>query len=80
MPHPRQGSPAAQAPAKPKPTRVPKPRAVGAVPNPRKPKLVRDVDGGDLKDMFSVFRDLPRPRRPRPRLRNPRSTRGPHGK
>src|SRR5687767_9756168 len=67
VPRQRQGNPAAQAPPKPAPTRVPKVRPIGAVPNPKKPKLVRDVDGGDLKDMFAVFPDLPRPHRPTPR-------------
>ena len=38
---------------------------VGALPNPRKPQLVRDVHGNELKDLFQFFPDLPRPwRRP----------------
>ncbi len=44
--------------------RAPKEHAVGKPPNPRKPALVRDVDGGDLKDMFAIFPDIPRPPRP----------------
>jgi hypothetical protein len=31
------------------------------VPNPRKPQLVRDVHGNELKDLFDFFPDLPRP-------------------
>jgi hypothetical protein len=46
---------------------VPAPRPVGPVPNPKKPKLVRDVHGGDLLDLFVIFPELPRPRYPRPR-------------
>jgi hypothetical protein len=46
--------------------RPPKPHAVGAPPNPRRPKLVRDVDGGHLQDLFALFPDLPWPH-PRPR-------------
>jgi len=34
------------------------------VPNPTTPKLVRDVRGGALKDLFEIFPDLPRPPRP----------------
>jgi hypothetical protein len=61
--HPIAQPPAARA------VRLPKPRASGAVPNPRKPKLVRDVDGGALKDLFALLPDLPRPPRPAPRVR-----------
>ena len=42
---------------------APRERGVGKPPNPRKPTLVRDVAGGILKDMFQIFKDLPRPRR-----------------
>jgi hypothetical protein len=42
---------------------VPKERGIGRTPNPRKPKLVRDVHGNELKDMFALFPDLPRPPR-----------------
>jgi hypothetical protein len=55
---------------------APRERGVGALPNPRKPRLVRDVHGNELMDLFQLFPDLPRPaRRPgrvpprRPRLR-----------
>jgi hypothetical protein len=61
------GGPIAQAPV-PEVTRAPAQRPVGKVPNPRKPKLVRDVGGNELKDLFALFPDLPRPRRPAPRL------------
>ena len=50
-------------------SRAPKPRAVAPVPNPMRPKLVRDVDCADLKDLLAMFPDLPRP--PRPALRLP---------
>jgi hypothetical protein len=43
---------------------APKERPVGKPPNPTKPQLVRDVDGGALKNMFDIFPDLPRPPRP----------------
>ena len=42
----------------------PEERRVAAVPNPRRPRLVRDVHGGDLLDLFVIFPDLPRPARP----------------
>jgi hypothetical protein len=48
--------------------RVPRPHQVAAPPNPRKPKLVRDVHGGVLGDLFQLFPDLPRPPRPRARV------------
>jgi hypothetical protein len=51
---------------------APKQRDVGAVPNPRRPKLVRDVHGGVLQDLFDFFPDLPRPRRPAVRRRRQR--------
>jgi hypothetical protein len=44
--------------------RAPKELGVAKVPNPRLPKLVRDVRGGALKDLFELLPDLPRPRRP----------------
>jgi hypothetical protein len=42
---------------------APKEPGVGKPPNPRKPRLVRDVDGAGLNDLFVVFPDLPWPRR-----------------
>ena len=42
--------------------RPPKPHRVGAPPNPRRPKLVRAVNGGPLQDLFAIFPDLPWPR------------------
>ena len=48
--------------------RAPREHAAGRPPNPRKPKLVRDVGGGALKDLFALFPDLPRPRRPAGRV------------
>ena len=55
---------------------VPAPRAshpppehqVGSPPNPRRPGLVRDVHGNELKDLFVLFPDLPRPRKVRSRF------------
>jgi hypothetical protein len=46
---------------------VPEQHGVGAVPNPVRPKLVRDVHGGALQDLFEIFPDLPRPTRPKGR-------------
>jgi hypothetical protein len=69
IPPQRLRNPIAQAPPPPTPARVPEQRPVGAVPNPRKPKLVRDVDGGILQDLFAIFPDLPRPPRPAARVR-----------
>jgi hypothetical protein len=44
---------------------APAERGIGKLPNPRKPKLVRDVHGNELRDLFQFFPDLPRPpRRP----------------
>lgn len=43
--------------------RAPEEPGVGKPPNPRKPRLVRDVAGGRLNDLFAVFPDLPWPRR-----------------
>ena len=45
-------------------------RGVGAVPNPRRPRLVRDVRGAGLNDLFALFPDLPRPPRPARRVRS----------
>jgi hypothetical protein len=53
--------------------RPPKEFGVGKVPNPRLPKLVRDVRGGSLKDLFELLPDLPRPPRP-PVRKQPGST------
>jgi hypothetical protein len=67
VPPPRSGTPLGYAPSMPQPARVPAQRPTGKVPNPRKPKLVRDVRGGALSDLFKIFKDLPSP--PRPALR-----------
>jgi hypothetical protein len=40
----------------------------GKPPNPRRPALVRDVGGNELRDLFAMFPDLPRPPRPAARL------------
>jgi len=40
---------------------APRERGVGLLPNPRKPRLVRDVHGNELMDLFEFFPDLPRP-------------------
>lgn len=66
--------PIAQPPAE-RVRRMPKAHAVGQVPNPRKPQLVRDVDGGALKDLFALLPDLPRPARPPARVRQRVATR-----
>jgi hypothetical protein len=54
-------------------TRTPRQRPVAVVPNPRRPKVVRVVDGGELRDLFEVFPDLPRPARAPSRAVNPSS-------
>ncbi|HVG56830.1 MAG TPA: hypothetical protein VM846_20495 [Vicinamibacterales bacterium] len=51
------------------PTRAPRQRPVAKVPRPRRPQLVRGSGTGALTDLFDVFPDLPRPRRPRTRSR-----------
>ena len=70
VPPPRRG--ATRTPTAPtrveRPSRPPKPHAVGKPPNPRKPQMVRDVHGNELKDLFALFPDLPRPARPSARL------------
>jgi len=80
---PRRKPPSGRVP-KPRFVRAPKPRAVvkvpkehgvGTVPNPRRPALVRDVGGGSLRDLFALFRDLPRPPRPGRRRSIPRTRR-----
>jgi len=43
-------------------------RGVAPPPNPRTPRLVRDVHGNELMDLFEFFPDLPRPRRKPPRM------------
>jgi hypothetical protein len=62
------GEPMAQA-RTPEPIHAPKERGIGPPPNPRKPKLVRDVHGNELMDLFQLFPDLPRPPRRAPKLR-----------
>ena len=42
------------------PVYVPKDPPEGAVPHPRRPRLVRDT-GSPLLDLFAFFPDLPRP-------------------
>lgn len=65
VPRTPRGNPIAQASAlQPHVSRLPKPHRVGAPPNPRRPNLVRDVDGGALLDLFRIFPELPWPRRP----------------
>ena len=58
----------------PEPIHAPKERGITTRPNPRKPKLVRDVHGNELMDLFQLFPDLPRPPRRSPRVpkRTPR--------
>jgi hypothetical protein len=71
VPLPRDGSPMAKTPAPPNPRRVPQQRPLGKVPSPRTPKLVRDVLGGALNDLFEMFPDLRWAPRPALRLRRP---------
>jgi hypothetical protein len=56
--------PMATTPAMP----APRQRPPVKVPNPRRPKVVRVVGGGELRDLFEVFPDLPGPPRSRSRL------------
>jgi hypothetical protein len=74
VPRTPHGEPLAQ-PRPPEPVAAPPPeRGIAAPPNPRKPKLVRDVHGNELMDLFDFFPDLPRPPRRRARIpiRRPR--------
>jgi hypothetical protein len=65
VPRTPHGDPIAQASLlRPHVSKAPRPHRVGAPPNPRRPKLVRDVDGGAFLDLFQIFPDLPWPRRP----------------
>jgi hypothetical protein len=65
VPRTPRGTPLAQASVlRPHVTRPPKPHGVGSPPNPRRPKLVRDVDGGSFLDLFQIFPELPWPRHP----------------
>ena len=57
------GDPMSHAP-RPQVARLPTEHGVAPLPNPRKPELVRDVDGRYLGDLFAMFPDLPRPQRP----------------
>jgi len=70
------GDPLAQARPPEPASHAPRERGIAAPPNPRKPQLVRDVHGNELKDLFEFFPDLPKPARRaariparRPRLR-----------
>ena len=65
--HPRSPVPAS-GPRKPPPpqhvSHAPPERPAAKPPNPRKPRLVRDVNGRELKDLMQILPDLPRPARP----------------
>ena len=63
VPRTPKGEPLAQ-PRPPEPVAAAPPeRGVAARPHPRKPQLVPDVHGNELKDLFDFFPDLPRPPR-----------------
>jgi len=68
------GDPLAQARPPQPASHAPRERGIGAPPNPRKPQLVRDVHGNELKDLFEFFPDLPKPARRAARIpaRRPR--------
>jgi hypothetical protein len=68
IPRTPKGKPLAQARPMQPAAIAPRERGVGPLPNPRKPKLVRDVHGNELMDLFEFFPDLPRPRRKPVRL------------
>jgi hypothetical protein len=60
----KSANPLAKAPAE-KAMFAPVERGVAPPPNPRRPRLVRDVHGNELRDLFQFFPDLPwPPRRP----------------
>jgi hypothetical protein len=65
---PPSSRPPRQRAMKPPPVSTPKPPPRGTPPNPRRPRLVRDVNGGFLGNLFTVFPDLPWPPRPRGRV------------
>src|ERR1044071_5961543 len=68
VPRTPHGNPLAQ-PRPPEPVATPPPqRGVAALPNPRRPRVIRDVHGNELMDLFEFFPDLPRPARRRARL------------
>jgi hypothetical protein len=52
----------------PAPVLVTKAPPRGNVPKPRRPNVVPDIDGNELRDLFKVFPDLPRPVRPTSRI------------
>jgi hypothetical protein len=54
---------------RPAPVAVIKAPPRGELPHPRRPRLVRDVHGNGLCDLFLIFPDLPRPLRAAPRIR-----------
>src|SRR5678816_2403694 len=67
VPRTPHGNPLAQ-PRPPEPVAAAPPeRGVAAPPNPRRPRVVREVHGNDLMDLFEFFPDLPRPARRRAR-------------
>lgn len=53
---------------KPAPVSVPKAPPHGNLPNPRRPNVVPDIDGNELRDLFRLFPDLPRVPRPASRI------------
>jgi hypothetical protein len=61
------GDPLVHAPS-PHVSRAPEERPAGKPPNPRKAGLTRNKDGGILKDLCTIFPDLPRPARPATRV------------
>jgi hypothetical protein len=62
------GQPLAQARPTQPAAAAPRERGIAPPPNPRKPQLVHDVHGNELKDLFEFFPDLPRPPRRRARI------------
>jgi hypothetical protein len=64
---PTVSKPAPRSVMKPPPVSTRKAPPSGELPHPRRPRVVRDVGGGGLMDLFAMFPDLPKLVRPAPR-------------
>jgi hypothetical protein len=75
VPRTPRGEPLAQPPPPEPIAAAPRERGIASLPNPRRPQLVRDVHGNELKDLFEFFPDLPRPPRRRAKIPTRRTRR-----